>query len=49
LGVEDFITKPFSDAILLNRVKNCLLLAEFKREKEQQGEKRGGATSNGSI
>jgi putative two-component system response regulator len=35
LGAADFVTKPFSDAVLLNRVKNCLLLSELKREKER--------------
>ncbi|MCL2254427.1 MAG: response regulator [Lachnospiraceae bacterium] len=31
LGVTDFIAKPFSEAILLNRVKNYMLLTELKR------------------
>jgi PleD family two-component response regulator len=31
MGVSDFIAKPFSDAILLNRVQNYLLLAEYKQ------------------
>jgi putative two-component system response regulator len=30
LGVTDFIAKPFSEAILLNRINNYLCLAELK-------------------
>jgi PleD family two-component response regulator len=33
LGVTDFIAKPFSEAVLLNRVNNYLELAELKRER----------------
>jgi putative two-component system response regulator len=33
LGVTDFIAKPFSDAVLLNRVKNYLHLTELTRER----------------
>lgn len=32
LGVTDFIAKPFSEAVLLNRVKNYLCLAELRRK-----------------
>jgi putative two-component system response regulator len=31
MGVSDFIAKPFSDAVLLNRVRNYLLLSEYNR------------------
>ena len=31
LGVTDFIRKPFSEAILLNRVKNYFDLIEFRK------------------
>jgi putative two-component system response regulator len=31
MGVSDFIAKPFSEAVLLNRVKNYLLLSEYKK------------------
>ncbi|MCL2718140.1 MAG: response regulator [Lachnospiraceae bacterium] len=31
LGVTDFISKPFSAAILLNRVKNYLCLMEYQK------------------
>ena len=37
LGVTDFIRKPFSEAILVNRIKNYLDLIEFKRLKNPDG------------
>jgi putative two-component system response regulator len=61
LGAADFITKPFSDAVLLNRVQNYLLLSELKREKELEEARKkeqdtldfdfikGGGTTDGSI
>jgi putative two-component system response regulator len=61
LGAADFIAKPFSDAVLLNRVKNYLLLSELKREREQEEARKkeqdnldfdflkGGGATDGSI
>jgi putative two-component system response regulator len=36
MGVSDFIAKPFSDAVLVNRVQNYLSLAEY-RKREPNG------------
>jgi putative two-component system response regulator len=32
MGVSDFIAKPFSEAVLMNRVQNYLSLAELRRK-----------------
>ena len=36
LGAVDFITKPFSKPVLLNRIKNHLLIDEIIRDRTQQ-------------